>query len=482
MKFPFGFRSTSAVRNLALAAGVTGIIVAAGGCKSSSSSPSHGTISAAPDAVAVNVYRGPGTTMSSACSGTLLSPHVVLTAAHCADNADAIRVKAPNSTNQESEVERIVFYDWGQEADHAHEHDLALLVLRTTITAPAFGMVDDNAAFRVPVKIDGRYTDVPNHTAAVQSDTITVDGTAPDGRPYTVAVKGTAQGAIAGGAVRRDNGSVLGIYTGGGTITQAGYFARLDDANIQIWLRFNLADQNETLTVAPGSGGTLGVGSLSYPEKEVLRNTGGGGGGGGGSDPSAGSNTGGSENDDPSQQPGEDTDDGSADDGSGDDGEGRPKDVNKSPDPKLGGGSKTAEVKKGSNYYSAFEPGDKAAAGDPDKNYADKHPDAAEIGSHGEPGKLVNAPSQDDLKAITMGKNAVVTAACYAGATPKGGGQSTAAKIAEESGISPDNVYGCTGTMSLPTSGDSANCKGQWVTGSGKPVPQAAKTKYGLKP
>lgn len=473
MKWP----SAAWLRGIALAVAVGGISIASG-CKSSGSSASHGTVSDSPDAVAINVYRG--ATLSSACAGTLLSSHVVLTSAHCADNADAIRVKAPNAGNQIAEVERVVFYDWGQEADHAHEHDLALLVLRTTITAPSYAQVDDNAAFRVPVKIDGRYTDTPGHTAAVQSETITVEATAPDGRPYAVAVKGAPAGAIAGGAVRRDNGAVLGIYTGEGTITNAGYFGRLDDANIQIWLRFNLDEQGDTITVAPGSGGTLAGGSLGFPTNEVLRNTGGGG-GGAGSGASAGSGTGGSQNDDPSQAPGEDVGDGTADDGSGDEGD-RPGNVNKMPDPKLGGGSKTAQVKKGANYYAAFEPGDKAAAGDPDKAYADKHPDAAEIGSHGAPGKLVNAPSQADLKAITMGKMAVITAACFAGATPRNGGQSTAAKIASESGISPDNVYGCTGTMSLPTSGDVANCNGRWVTGSGKPVPPAAKTKYGLRP
>lgn len=485
MRFPFGSSAPGSrtilrvLRGAAVAVTLAGIAVGTG-CGSSSSTPSHGSVTASPDAVAINVYKG--TTLGAACSGTLLSSHVVMTAAHCADGADAIRVKAPNAQNQSVEVERVLFYDWGQEGDHSKEHDVALLVLRAPITASSYAQLDDNPAFRVPVRIDGRFTDSPGHTAATHSDPVTVAATAPDGRPFALALKASVPGAIAGGAVRRDNGAVLGVYSGQGTTTNAGYFARIDDANLQIWLRAHVTEQGDSVQIAPGAGASFQTGSIGFGSGEVLRNTGGGTGGSGGGSASEGSGTGGSSANDPNQTPGEDTGDGTADDASGDDSEGRPKDVNKLPDPKLGGGSPTAEVKKGSNYYAAFEKGDPAAAGDPDKAYADKHPNVAEIGSHGEPGSLVNAPSKEDLQAITKGKDGVVTAACFAGATPKGGGQSTAAKIAAESGISPDKVYGCTKTMSLPSSGDVANCKGKWVTGSGKDVDAATKAKLGLRP
>jgi len=136
---------------------------------------------------------------------------------------------------------------------------------------------------------------------------------------------------------------------------------------------------------------------------------------------------------------------------------------------------------KGDNYWSAFKKGDAAAGDGADKNYAAKHPNVAEIGSHGEPGSLVNAPDKDELAAITKGKDGVVMAACYAGAKPSDGGKSTAQKVAEQSGISPDKVYGCTGTMSLPNSGDSANCNGTWVDGNGNAVSADTMTKLGLK-
>ena len=89
------------------------------------------------DAIAVDFFQGKE---RSACAGTLLSPNVVLTTAHCAGHSDAARVTIAG-TRQTVEVDDVYYYDWTAAPSHLARHDVALLVLRAPLSAPSYAPI-----------------------------------------------------------------------------------------------------------------------------------------------------------------------------------------------------------------------------------------------------------------------------------------------------------------------------------------------------
>jgi secreted trypsin-like serine protease len=93
-----------------------------------------------PEAVTVDAYQGG--TLTAYCSGSVVAPYVVLTAGHCVDGFDAWQVGAPyaGASGASGESSKGVMLDWAGNGDTLTPtaHDVALIVLSTPITLPAY--------------------------------------------------------------------------------------------------------------------------------------------------------------------------------------------------------------------------------------------------------------------------------------------------------------------------------------------------------
>jgi hypothetical protein len=420
----------------------------------------------APDAVSVDFY-GDGK-VAAACSGTLLSSNVVLTSAHCAAGSKGARVHT--AAGQASEVAKVMLYDWGTTQDHAQEHDLALLVLRTPMSAARYATVSSGPCVGCVATAHGR-------AGAAASKRIAIEPTAPVGRPFSLRFQREPEGAVAGGAVTGPDGSLIGVYAGRGARTGQGYVTRLDMAEVQIWLR----------SVVESRGGHFQSTSPLSPLGSVkVQNTGTGGGGGTGSSTTGGDGTGeGTATTDGSDEPGA-PEEGVGDPGTSPDTSAEPA-GGETPGP-YGGeegekpGSDPPDGYKrevGPNSWVSSRPGDPALAREAE--YAKKFPDATVVSTHGEVGRMVDTPSADTLKMLTMGKDGpMIVGACYAGAKD-GDGNRVTGQLADAAGVSRDKTYGCTGTSVTPTGAGSMYCDGNWVDGNGKTITDEQRGKYNLK-
>ena len=91
--------------------------------------------SAFPEAVLVDMYSGGSIT--SACSGSVIAPRVVLTAGHCVDGFSKWRITAPYASGQRVYGSSATTYDWaesGATSVNPNHHDIGLVFLDTPIT------------------------------------------------------------------------------------------------------------------------------------------------------------------------------------------------------------------------------------------------------------------------------------------------------------------------------------------------------------
>jgi Trypsin len=414
------------------------------------------------DAVLVDFYQAG--VASAACSGTLLSPNVVLTSAHCTNGASAGRVKtAGGEQAQTVEIAQVVTYDWGLTADHAQEHDLALVVLRKPINFTRYAAVNADATPGQKGVFYGRNG---------STSTLTADWTSPTGRPFALNVFGASAGAVSGSGMRDAEGALVGIYMGRGQTSNTVYVARIDMAEVQIWMRNVVSLMGNTLARKTQSSrsGTLNVkntGSSGGPPTDDVS---------GPDSSSDGSKKPGT----PKEEVGDDTRP-NPEDPPGDTPKPFDTEDNLSPDKKFDVSfAPNGQLReKGDNYWVSSEPGDAALINE--SSYAARHPDATVVSAHGTPGMMADYPDKATVKDINKDRTGpLIAGACYAG-TPGSASPSVASRLAETAGVDRSRAWGCTGTSTTAGNGSSMSCDGSWVDGNGRAVSTSNRTTYGLQ-
>jgi Trypsin len=189
-----------------------------------------------PASVVIDFYGAQG--KSAACSGTLLSASVVLTSAHCAVGTRGARVTAPDAGGVTSTVDRVFPYGWRPARDPRTQYDLALLSLKTPIRLASYPAVQREPCDGCSVIALYRSREGGKVGADVR-ETASMRVAAPSAdHPTTLfmpAGTGDSGGAVLGTGDR--GGLIVGVTVGDGQTSGGGYIARLDNPDVQRWVR-----------------------------------------------------------------------------------------------------------------------------------------------------------------------------------------------------------------------------------------------------
>lgn len=220
--------------------------------------------SAFPEAVLIDMKNGGQIT--SACSGALIAPKVVLTAGHCVHGFDGWNVKAPYANNQSATSTSSATYDWTNDSEYVNpnQHDIGLIFLSKAITLTTYptlsaSAVADNTKVVNIGRINNGYL---SNTNLYVSQPISVKKATSAGFPYDyIATEVIESGDSGGPDLLPGTHTIVAVNSGGGGGTEV--LARVD--LVYSWIQQQIASHGGSGSSGGGStgGGSTGGGSAA---------------------------------------------------------------------------------------------------------------------------------------------------------------------------------------------------------------------------
>jgi hypothetical protein len=177
--------------------------------------------------VAIDLKDAKGSSIGS-CSGTLISPDLVLTAGHCVVSAKKFKVTATSGKASTSTLAVTTWKDFQSDFSHPHHADVALIRLDDPIELEGGYPAVSPVAVKAGTKAYKIARSAPDEAAT--TDSVTLSAGSEKGFRFTYAAGTSASGSFldTGGAVMSAEGKIVGIVSGRGRTSGNLYVARVD--------------------------------------------------------------------------------------------------------------------------------------------------------------------------------------------------------------------------------------------------------------